>query len=288
MPFLVALTVCAFTSVVLGFSAWFAFGKNPAVAANKPSKVLAEAAPQMSVSPATRPDTPPDTAAKESAPPPDTVSVTGGTVELGARDANTPARKVAVEPFYIADTEVTNEQYQEFVKDSKSKAPAGWKNDDFPDGTASEPVTGITWQNAVDFCNWLSTKKGLKVRLPSEAEWELAARGPEGSKYPWGNEWNDRAAASDGKAGFVHAVKSYPAGRAACGAYDLAGNVWELVADTLDAEGKVVTEGEAPNRVIKGGAANEQRALISATSRNIIPKNYAGAFVGFRYVVVKN
>jgi formylglycine-generating enzyme required for sulfatase activity len=272
----------------MGFSAWFVFGKNPAVAANRPPKVLTEAAPQMTASLATRPETPNETAAKESAPPPDTVGVEGGTVEIGGTDAKIPARKVAVEAFHIADTEVTNEQYQEFVKDAKAKAPVGWRNNEFPNGSANEPVTGVTWQDAVDYCKWLSTKKGVPVRLPSEAEWELAARGPGGSKYPWGNEWNDRAAASEGKSGFVHAVKSYPAGRAACGAYDLAGNVWEWVADTVDAEGKVISEGDAPSRIIKGGAANEQQALISATSRNVIPKNYSGAFVGFRYVVAKN
>src|SRR5262245_13609943 len=238
VPFLIALTACAFTSVVLGFSAWFVFGKNPAVVAIKPSKVLPEPVPQMTTSLAPKPETPSDTAAKESAPPPDTVVVEGGTVELGGNDAKTPARKVAVDSFYVATTEVTNEQYQEFVKDSKAKAPGGWRNDDFPSGTANEPVTGVTWRDAVDFCKWLSSKKGLTVRLPTEAEWELAARGPQGSKFPWGNEWSDRAAASEGKSGFIHAVKSYPAGRAACGAYDMAGNVWELVSDTLDAEGK--------------------------------------------------
>jgi formylglycine-generating enzyme required for sulfatase activity len=285
VPFLIALTICAFSSVVLGFSAWILFGKNPAVAANKAPKVFEAAQPIAAPS---RTEAPSGEQPKESAPPPDTVVVGAGTVEIGGGDEKNPARKVAVEPFYMADTEVTNQLYQDFVKGANAKAPVGWKDGEFPPGSANKPVTDVTWQDAVDFCKWYSTKTGLTVRLPSEAEWELAAHGPQNSKYPWGNDWDDRAAASDSNSGFVHAVKSYPGGRAACGAYDLAGNVWEWVADTFDVDGKLVTDGDPPNRVIKGGAANEHRALITATSRNVIPKGSSSAFLGFRYVVVKN
>jgi sulfatase modifying factor 1 len=116
----------------------------------------------------------------------------------------------------------------------------------------------------------------------------LAARGPQGLKYPWGNEWDERAAASEKKHGFVHAVKSYPAGRSACGAYDMAGNVWEWVGDVRDPEGKALPLDNSNNRVIKGGAANEDPALISGASRNVIPKDYAGSFLGFRYVVLRS
>ena len=170
-------------------------------------------------------------------------------VELGGTDSTVPAQKVAVDPFFISETEVTNHQYQEFLKETNHRAPGGWKNGDFPPGAANEPVTAVTWQDAVDYCQWLSTKVGATVRLPLEAEWELAARGPQGLKYPWGNEWDDRAAASENKHGFVHAVKSYPAGRSPCGAYDMAGNVWEWVADVRDAKEKTATaeDVEKPN-----------------------------------------
>jgi formylglycine-generating enzyme required for sulfatase activity len=216
------------------------------------------------------------------------VAVAGALVELGGTDDQNPARKVSVEPFYISETEVTNQQYQEFVKETSYKPPPSWKENEFPPGAANEPVTGVTWQAALDYCQWLAKKTGTAVRLPSEAEWELAARGPENLKYPWGNDWDDRAAASENKSGFVHAVKSYPQGRASCGAYDMAGNVWEWVADELDASGKIATGADSHFRLIKGGAANEHRSLITATSRNVIPKDYSGVFVGFRYVVAKS
>jgi formylglycine-generating enzyme required for sulfatase activity len=275
---------------VLGFSAWYLLGKNPAVAANKSPKVLSDAA---QVAPAAENNHTPEKTSEPGAgspatPPPNTVAVAAAVIETGGNDEKNPARKVSVDSFYVSETEVTNEQYQAFVKETNYAAPHAWKNGEFPAGAANEPVTGVGWQAAVDYCQWLSKKTGSIVRLPSEAEWELAARGPENFKYPWGNDWDDRAAASENKSGFIHAVRSYPQGRASCGAYDMAGNAWEWVADELDADGKIVSDGNSHFRVIKGGAANEHRSLITATSRNVIPKDYSGSFVGFRYVVAKH
>lgn len=290
VPFLIALTICAATAVTLGFSAWYLFGKNPVASKQTNSKLTLD-----SVVPPTDTGRAPENTnsskepnAPSSAPPPGTLPVSGGLFEFGGTGSQIPAQKIAVDSFFISETEVTNEQYHEFVKATNRQTPAGWTDGEFPPGAANKPVTGVTWQDAVDYCQWLSTKIGANVRLPLEAEWEFAARGQQGLKYPWGDEWDDRAAASENKNGFVHAVKSYPAGRSPFGVYDMAGNVWEWVGDVRDSEGKTTPLDDTPNRVIKGGAANEHLALISATSRNVIPKDYAGAFLGFRYVVVKS
>ena len=289
VPFLVAISVCAISSVMLGFSAWYLFGKSASPSTNKRAAVQgATTISEPAASPGNTEAPKGSPAPAANVPPPGTVFVAGGMLELGGTDPNVPAQKVAVDPFFIGETEVTNEQYQEFVKETNRKAPHGWTDGAFPAGAANEPVTGVTWQDAVDYCQWLSTKIGGTVRLPTEAEWELAARGPQGLKYPWGNEWDDRAAASENKRGFVHAVKSYPAGRSPCGAYDMAGNVWEWVGDARDSQDKTAGEEGAKSRVIKGGAANEQQPLISATSRNLIPRDYAGAFLGFRYIVLRS
>jgi formylglycine-generating enzyme required for sulfatase activity len=296
VPFLIALTVCAASAVAIGFTAWYLFGKSPAAVNNGRPRVLPESATKAGAAntAAANPNAPKDAAPQPNAnanpaqPPNGTLYVAGGMFELGGTDATLPAQRVAVDPFFISETEVTNQQYQEFLKETKHRSPGGWKDGEFPLGAANEPVTGIAWQDAVDYCQWLSTKLNATVRLPGEAEWELAARGPEGLKYPWGKEWDDRAAASEKKNGFVHAVKSYPAGRSACGAYDMAGNVWEWVGDVRDPEGKALPLDNLNNRVIKGGAANEDPALISGASRNVIPKDYAGSFLGFRYVVQRS
>lgn len=294
IPFLIALTICAATSVTLGFSAWYLFGKNPAASKQLSSKVLLDSAVLSTATDAARApenaDSSKDKApgGSSAAPPPGTLVVTGGLFEFGGTGSTIPAQKVAVESFFISETEVTNEQYQEFLKATNHAAPSGWTNGEFPPGAATKPVTSVTWQDAVDYCQWLSTKVGANVRLPLEAEWEMAARGQQSLKYPWGNEWDDRAAASENHDGFVHAVKSYPAGRSPFGAYDMAGNVWEWMGDVRASDDETTPTDDVQNRVIKGGAANEHLALISATSRNVIPKDYAGAFLGFRYVVVKS
>jgi formylglycine-generating enzyme required for sulfatase activity len=276
-------------SVTLGFGAWYVLGKNPATATSKTPSVISEAAPNASTKSSNSTDRAENAADSSNSsavktPPPETVDVPGAVIEIGG-DESTPAKKIAVDSFFIAETEVTNQQYQEFVRATGHKAPVEWKDGEFTAGAANEPVIGVTWQDAIDYCNWLSTKSKTTVRLPTEAEWELAARGSQGLKYPWGNDWDDRAAASEGKNGFVHAVKSYPAGRASCGAYDLAGNVWEWVSDDVKAGSAADTSTQ--KRIIKGGAANENRDFITATSRNTLPQDHSSRYLGFRYVVSK-
>ena len=127
------------------------------------------------------------------------------------------------------------------------------------------------------------------VRLPTEAEWVMAARGTENQKYPWGNEWSASAAVSKETKGRVHVVKSFPAGKAACGAYDMAGNVWEWVSDEArDDEGKPRVVDGVSLRIIMGGSAEEPQAFLSATSRYPAAVDKASRTLGFRYVVVRN
>ena len=84
-------------------------------------------------------------------------------------------------------------------------------------------MVNVSWRDANAFCQWLGKKLGLPVRLPTEAEWELAARGSQGNKYPWGNDWNDEAALSKKTGGKISAVKSFPINRSPFGAYRYGG-----------------------------------------------------------------
>ena len=283
VPLTVAGLACFVLAVALGYGGWLLFGTH--------AREEHERAAELRQSPPATPTPEPTPAARrepERTAPAGELPVPGGEVTLGGEGTGLPLRRAIVKPFNVAETETTNEQYREFLKETGRAAPANWKGGEFPPGAALEPVSGVTWQDAVDYCKWLSGKLGATVRLPTEAEWELAARGTQNLKYPWGNDWDERAAASTETGGRVRAVKSYPAGRSPFGAYDMAGNVWEWVEDeATDAEGRPKTEGGARLRVIRGGAATEPRAFVSATARYEVREDKGSARLGFRYVVVR-
>jgi formylglycine-generating enzyme required for sulfatase activity len=283
VPLTVAGLVCFVTAVALGYGGWLLFGTHAREESERPAELR-----QSQPAPAT-PEQTPAAARKESATAPaGELPVSGGEVTLGGEGTGLPLRRVIVKPFLVAETETTNEQYREYLKEAGRPAPSHWKDGEFPAGAALEPVSGVTWQEAADYCKWLSGKLGATVRLPTEAEWEFAARGAQNLKYPWGNEWDARASSSTETGGRVRAVKSYPAGRSPVGAYDMAGNVWEWVEDeATDAEGRPKTEGGAKLRVIRGGAASEPRAFVSATARYEVREDKGSARLGFRYVVVR-
>lgn len=288
VPLTLAGLVCFVAAVALGYGGWLLFGTHAPEETERAAELR-----QSQPAPATPEATPATQAGASKGSPAATapageLPVPGGEVTLGGEGTGLPLRRVVVKPFLVAETETTNEQYREYLKATGRPAPSHWKNGEFPPGAALEPVSGVTWKEAGDYCEWLSGKLGVTVRLPTEAEWELAARGPQNLKYPWGNEWDERAAASTESGGRVRAVKSYPAGRSPFGAYDMAGNLWEWVEDeATDEEGRPKTEGDAKLRVIRGGAATEPRSFVSASSRYEVREDKGSARLGFRYVVVR-
>jgi formylglycine-generating enzyme required for sulfatase activity len=284
LPLSIAGAVCFVVATILGYGGWYLFGtreRGHADASN--TSVVQSAPPQQAPTPAA-------TQAAPEAPtklaPAGELSVTGGEVVLGGGDTGTPLRREFVEPFLVAETEVTNEQYRDFVKAAGYKPPEHWKGGEFPPGAALEPVTGVSWDDAVAYCKWLSREIGAEARLPTEAEWETAARGREERKYPWGNDWDERAADCFEAGGRVRAVKSFPAGKSPFGAYDMAGNVWEWVSDEWRGEdGQPKVKDGVTFHVIKGGSAKEPRSLVNVASRYGVAADKSSAALGFRYVV---
>jgi len=222
------------------------------------------------------------------------VTVEGGEVTLGGDDRR-PLQRFIVNDFAIAETEVTNAQYSEFVEETKHAAPSGWKNGKSSDGMENYPVTNVSWRDAGAFCRWLAKKLGTEVRLPTEAEWELAAAGREGKRFPWGDQWNKEAAISKESGGKVSAVKSFALNRSPAGAFDMVGNVWEWTQDKVtaqnDATDKQVEQALKARmvlRVVKGGAAEDPAKQISAQARYEVPETTKVPTIGFRYVVIRS
>src|SRR5262249_8297481 len=183
---------------------------------------------------------------------------------------------------------VKRAEYQDFIKETERKAAQHWQSLHYPPGTALEPVTMVTWQDAVDYCAWLSRKLTAEVRLPTEAEWEMAARGNSDRRYPWGDQWDDRATTCSETSGEIRAVGSFPFGRSPVGAYDMAGNVWEWVADeAVGEEGNPILKDGVTLRIAKGGAANESRKFIGTRARTALSADKPRSHLGFRYVVIR-
>ena len=139
-----------------------------------------------------------------------------------------PEHTVTLPPFRIGKYPVTNRQYAEFLKRVKTQEEpprVGWFLRRPPEGKLDHPVVGVSWQDASAYCVWLSGETDCTYRLPSEAEWEKAARGEDGRRYPWGNEWAKNRANAGGAD--TMPVDAYPAGASPYGCLDMVGNVQE-------------------------------------------------------------
>jgi formylglycine-generating enzyme required for sulfatase activity len=180
------------------------------------------------------------------------VQVPAGPFLMGSSDADPaadddefPQHELDLPTYYIGKTEVTNAQFRPFVQgdgytnpdywtedgwawreEAGITQPAFWDNADW--NGDQQPVVGISWYESVAYARWLSAQTGRDYRLPTEAEWEKAARGPDGLIWPWGNEWQSGLANSEeADEGKTVSVGSYPDGASPYGALDMAGNVWE-------------------------------------------------------------
>jgi formylglycine-generating enzyme required for sulfatase activity len=175
-------------------------------------------------------------AAPEPDPPEGMLRVPGGTFTMGSNDEGElderPAHDVTVASFWLDTTEVSNVAYGRCVAagacrphDPSNAAHNGFDDRDFR--KPNQPVSGVSWDDAARYCEWVGK------RLPTEAEFERAARGDDGRRYPWGNEPPDPRRAVFG-APVTADVGTHPAGAGPYGHLDLCGNVWEWVADHYD------------------------------------------------------
>ncbi|MBC8286919.1 MAG: formylglycine-generating enzyme family protein [Nitrospinae bacterium] len=167
-------------------------------------------------------------------------------------DDEAPEHVSTTDAFYIDLNEVTNADYKIFVEATKRAHPFHWPEGNLPIGKEKHPVVYVSWFDANEYCHWAGK------RLPTEQEWEKAARGDEGLIYPWGNEWSlDKSNNPYKNSTGTEPVASYPEGRSPYGLYDISGNVWEWVDSYyLPHPGNPVTRAEygEDKRVLKGGS----------------------------------
>jgi len=182
-----------------------------------------------------------------------------------------PQHLVRLSEYFLSQYPITFEQYQVFQQALYPGQP--WE---IPPGKAQHPVVNVSWDDAVAFCNWL-TGPGWKFRLPTEAEWENAARGGDGRLYPWGNEWDVSRANADDLAETTTPVGLFsPAGDSPFGLSDMSGNVWEWCADWYEADEyahrRAIFNPTGPPSgegvVIRGGAFDSPLRRVRCAQRN--------------------
>lgn len=218
------------------------------------------------------------------------VHVPAGEFRMGseADEDSQPVHPVRLAGFWIGRFEVTHAQYDRFMTATGRPAPSHWTSPRF--SKAEQPVVGVTYDDAAAFCAWAGG------RLPTEAEWEYAARGTDGRLYPWGHEAPDRRrAVFHLDIGFdaTMPVGSAPEGASPFGALDMAGNVFEWCADWYDPEYYRTSLRENPTgpsaplpgtaqRAIRGGAWISLPDACRATARGKYPPGSRSLLVGFR------
>lgn len=221
--------------------------------------------------------------------------------DKNAREDEQPQHRLYLSEFYIGKYPVTNEQYAVFVKAAKHKAPRhwkqGWKQSKIPVGKENHPVVNVSWDDAAAFCQWLSQASGRVFRLPTEAEWEKAARGTDGRLYPWGNQWDkSNLNSSEVGPGDTTPVGRYsPSGDSSYGVGDMCGNVWEWCTDWYDEKEyqrwptTVAKDPAGPKqgggRVLRGGSFSSDQDFARCACRNWSFKNDWYNLRGFRVAV---
>ncbi len=222
----------------------------------------------------------------------DMVLIPTGEFTMGSNEHGDETKhQVVLDPYWIDRYEASNARYKQFMKATSHPAPAYW--DDPRLNKQNQPVVGVSWTDANAFCKWEGK------RLPTEAEWERAAKGPEGDNhYPWGHKLDPKKANYGQNVGRTMPVDSYPEGVSGFGVYNMAGNVFEWVEDWYDPSyykqslalnPKGADQGynyanQGPVKVLRGGSWLAPETSLHTSHRfwNQPDNNSYGVGLGFR------
>ncbi len=220
-------------------------------------------------------------------------AIPGGTFKMGRDDGDLkerPAHSVKVDPFMMDRTEVTNSEYYDFVKAAGYAAPNHWVNGQPVAGSEMAPVRFVSLEDAKAFAVWRSKRDGVNYRLPTEEEWEYAARnGEKNNLFPWGDSWEDGDAVMAAADSEPAIVGSKPQGKNIWDVLDLIGNVWEWTDTEIKpypGSGAEVQKRPDKRIVVRGGSAHEDPAKlkITATFRADVSDKQKEKNLGFRLV----
>ena len=207
------------------------------------------------------------------------------------QDCERPIHRVWVDCFSLAATQVTNEQYGRFMLSTGTIPPPFWREANFND--PQQPVVGVSWHDAVRYCEWLSLQTGHRFRLPTEAEWECAARGGlEQKQFPWGDDPPQSLPnyATRWQSG-PETVAQYAPN--AFGLYDIGDNVHEWCSDWYDPnyyaispkrnpQGPDLSPLKPPRKASRGGSWRHHIKVARCSARSSIPPEFQYADYGFR------
>lgn len=249
---------------------------------------------------------------KPEAPPlpfePTTVLIPAGPFIMGSQAGpetpveEMPQHQLTLPAYHMGQYPITNYQYAEFLKREKQVEPpkkVGWFLREPPADKLDHPVVGVSWDDAQAYCRWLSGQTGRTYRLPSEAEWEKAARGDTGRIYPWGDDW--QAGCCHYNSDDTRPVTAYPEGVSPYGCYDLVGNAQEWTSTLWgsdpkisdfaypyrlddDREDPIASHLHRVYRVYRGGSFRDDPARLRCAARGASTPDSKIRWRGFRVV----
>jgi len=220
---------------------------------------------------------------------------------VGIPDHETPEHRLTLPDYRIGRYPVTNAEYAGFIRhNSGREVPDHWQLRQPPPGRLDHPVSGVSWDDARAYCDWLSEHTGRRYRLPSEAQWEKAARGRSGRTYPWGGQWQDEYC--NVATGHSSPVSTYPQGASEYGCEDLLGNVQEWTLSRWggnpatsdytypyepdDGRELLDTGTGRGYRIHRGGSWNSRPAQLRGSARGYSASGSRVAWRGFRVVQI--
>lgn len=214
----------------------------------------------------------------------------GSLADCTISDDEMPAHKVKLSSYYLGKYEVTNQEYQEFVIAMNYPTPKYWPNNMYPEKAADLPVTDISWHDAVAYCQWRSQKDQIAYHLPTEEEWEYAARGSDNRLFPWGNSLTSSSANFNKGTQRkyllgIHAIPNNSSDCSPLGIYAMAGNVAEWTNSAFkpyEESTYLSKEADLNSKIVRGGSYSTNANALRTSFRTWLLPTETRPDIGFR------